>query len=98
MQLPTNKSFQLERAGVVIAMNLSAFCQPARPEIIALQDVPAAKAFEIVFPNAADVREQDVLRNQLDATDFFRVRSVAKYLTPRLPHTEVIAEGLWGTE
>lgn len=99
MQLPTNKTFNLTRRGVANTLtNLNAFCVPARPEIIALQDVPATKAFKITFDGPVDVREQDVLVSQTDVTDSFRVRGVSKYLTPRLAHTAVVAEGLWGTE
>lgn len=99
MQLRSNKTFSITRRGATNTLtNLNALCVPARPEILALQEVPAAKAFEVVFAGPYDVREQDVLVNQNDASETFRVRSVAKHLTPRLAHTEAIAEGLWGTE
>lgn len=98
--LPTNKLFKVRRKGVDVAAltNLAALCVPARPEVVAVRDVPAAKAFEITFADTFDVREQDMLINQADVTETFRVRAVEKYLTPRLSHTYALAEGRWGTD
>ena len=99
MQLPTNKTFSVTRKSVANTLtNLNALCVPARPEIVAVRDVPAAKAFEITFDGPVDVREQDTLVNQVEPTEQFRVRAVEKYLTPRLQHTYAVAEGRWGTD
>ncbi len=97
MNLPTNKTFSCKRRTATVLTNLPALCIPASDQIAAMQGAPANRLFEITFDATYDVQEQDVLTNQADATDAFRVKSLKKFLTPRLGHTYVIAEGLWGS-
>lgn len=100
MQLPTNKTFKVRRDGGYPPelVNLNAMCLPLRDEIAAIREIPAAKVFGITFDGPVDVREQDVLVNQLEADEEFRVRGIKKHKTPYLAHTYAIAEGRWGTD
>ncbi len=98
LKFTPNKTFTRQRHNAANLPGLKAFCAPIRDEIAGLQDAPAYKLFEIFFLEPVDVTEQDVLVNEADATDSFRVRGVKKYLTPRAPYTYATAEGLWGTE
>ncbi len=98
LKFPPNKTFTRQRAGAANLTGLKAFCAPMRSEIQALQDVPASKPFEIFFTEPVDVAEQDVLVNEAEATDSFRVRGSQTYRTRYAPYTYATAEGLWGTE
>ncbi len=72
---------------------------PARPEIVAVQDVaPGVKLFEVVCDDLYDVREQDVLVDEVDGTKTYRVRGVSHFQTPHLAHTECTAQATWGTD
>ncbi len=97
MHLPTNKSFSCKRRTTIVLTDLNALCLPASDQIAAMQGAPANRLFEITFDGVADIQEQDVLTNESDATESFRVKGIKKYLTPRLAHTYAIAEGMWGT-
>ncbi len=98
LKFPPNKTFNVQRNGTTVLTGLPAFCAPMREEIVGLQDVPASKPFEIFFTDPVDVREQDVLVSQADATDSFRVRGIKKYLTRYAPYTYATADGMWGSE
>ena len=98
MHLPDNVTFEVSRNRSTVLSNVPALCVPARPEIVALYDVPAGKAYQVTFNGLFDIKEQDLLINQADATETYRVTSVAQYETPRLAHTEAVAVAMWGTE
>jgi hypothetical protein len=93
--LPTNATVSIERKGTVLRTGLPALILPARPEISMTREVPASKAFEVFFRDIADVNEQDFL---IHGAKRYRVVGVAHYETPHAAHTEVVAEGLWGTD
>lgn len=96
---PTNRSFKVEREGQAVAelVNLTALLLPARPEIVAMQGLPAGHAFEIYFRDVVAVQEQDRLVNENDANEHYRIIGVSQFDTPNASHTEVIAEARWGT-
>lgn len=89
---PTNRSLKISRQGVDVRIGLPALVLPARPEVIALREVPAGKAFEIYFRGLVEVRETDRLVNESNLTEHYRVVGVAHYDTPHASHTEVVAE------
>ena len=53
--LPTNKRFKVQRKGADVTeqVDLAALCLPARPEIVAVRDVPAVEALEITVVDTA---------------------------------------------
>ena len=94
---PTNRSLTVSRAGTDVLTNLAALVLPARPETIAMRELPAGKAFEIYFDSLQTIREGDRLINEADVTEHYRVTGVSHFDTPRNPHTEIIAEGRLGS-
>ncbi len=94
---PTNATLSVSRNGVVVTglTALPALVLPARPEVIALREIPAGKAFEIYFKTVVAVRETDRLVDTTTAKTY-RVVGVADYNTPKASHTEVIAEARLG--
>ncbi len=96
-RLPTNATLSVSRQGVAVPSlsALPALVLPARPETIALREVPAGKAFEIYFPEVYAVQETDRLTDT--ATNVtYRIVGVAHYRTPHAAHTEVVAEARLG--
>jgi hypothetical protein len=94
--LKTNAILAVTRRGSAVGdlTSLKALVLPASAEIVAINDVPAGKAFSVFFADVVDVREQDVLTSN---TKSYRVVGVSQYETPIGAHTEVVAEGKWGT-
>ena len=91
--LPTNATVSVSRSGSAVEGSTALPCLilPARPEVFALREVPAGKAFEIYFNDLVAVRETDRLVDD-DTDETYRVVGVAQYNTPHAAHTEVIAE------
>jgi len=89
---PTNTTLKVQRNGVDILTGLLALVLPARPEVIALREIPAGKAFEIYFTDVVAVQETDRLVNVNATSETDRIVGVAHYNTPHASHTEVIAE------
>src|SRR5687767_14948550 len=99
MNIPTTHTFNVTRNGTADTLiNLAAYVQPASAEILAFNDIPASKAFQMVFDGKPAIQEQDVLVSQADATETYLVAGVSKHFTPRLGHTSVTARALWGTQ
>jgi len=90
--IPTNTTLKVQRNGVEILTGLLALVLPARPEVIALREIPAGKAFEIYFTAVVAVQETDRLVNVNATSETYRIVGVAHYTTPYASHTEVIAE------
>ncbi len=99
MNLPTTHTFSLTRNGTANTLtNLNAYVQPASAEILAFNDIPASKAFSMLFDGQYAIREQDVLVNANDATESYLVVGVSKNFTPRLGHTSITARALWESQ
>lgn len=99
MNLPTTHTFNVTRDGTANTLtNLAAYVQPASAEVVAFNDIPASKAFQLVFDGKPAIREQDVLVSQADATETYLVVGVSKNFTPRLGHTSVTARALWESQ
>jgi hypothetical protein len=97
MRLATH-TFSVTRGGTANTLtNLAAYVQPAGPNILAFADIPASKAYQLVFDGKPDVREQDVLVSATDSTETYLVVGVSRNFTPRLGHTSVLAQALWGS-
>ncbi len=96
INLKTNTTLSVTRRGQSVAEfdALKALVLPAGAEIVAINDVPAGKAFSVFFPEVVDLCEQDILTSN---TKSYRIVGVSQYETPLGAHTEVVAEGKWGT-
>lgn len=95
LPLPTNASVTIERKNTVIASDVAAVVLPARPEIAVTREIPATKAFEIIFTELVDVKEQDFL---IHGTTRYKVVGSSHFNTPPAEHTEVVGEAIWGSE
>lgn len=95
--LRTNTTVTVKRKGMDVPGlgNTSVLILPAGPEIIALQEIPATKAFEVYFSDVVEVKEQDYL-HEPDGKKY-RVVGVSHYRTPRSSHTQASLESMWGT-
>jgi len=99
--LPTNRTFNVQRAGTVIESGLAALFEPPRTrsyQIVSLiADTPAAKLMEVYFQELVDVQEQDQLVDANNTDNTYRVRYVEQFDTPRMQYTFAIVEQMWGT-
>jgi hypothetical protein len=97
MRLATH-AFSVTRGGTTnVLTNLAAYVQPAGPNVLAFQDIPTSKAYQMVFDGKPALKEQDVLVSEADDTETYLVVGVSKNFTPRLGHTSVVAQALWGS-
>jgi hypothetical protein len=97
MRLVTH-TFSVTRGGAPnVLTNLAAYVQPANANVLAFQDIPASKAYQMVFDGKPLLKEQDVLVDESDPSEAYLVVGVSKNFTPRLGHTSVVAQALWGT-
>lgn len=88
--MPTNITFSCTMKGLT---GLKALITPASPELTAIQGAPVGKLYDITFqllqPNLAG---KDLLTNEADPTDSYRIRGVEHFTTPHLAHTHTLAE------
>ena len=97
MRLSTH-TFSVRRAGVDnILTNLIAYVQPASAEILAFNDIPASKAYQILIDGQPTLKEQDLLVSESDPTETYLVVGVARSPALRLRHLSVTARAMWGT-
>jgi hypothetical protein len=102
-QVPPNRSFSVTRQGTASTtlVHLPALLEPPSTrsyQILALvSDAPATKLMDVYFDNLYDVREQDQLVDDADATKTYRVRYVETFDMPRVQYTFALVEALWGT-
>jgi len=90
--------FSVTRGGLSNTLtNLAAYVYPAGANITAFIDIPASKAFSIIFDGSPALKEQDMLVDEADPTKTYLVMGVARHTTPRLAHTSVTARAMWGT-
>ena len=90
-------SVYLNGAAVNGLDSLSCLVMPARPEIVAMQGIPAGKQFEIFFPEVyASIREGHEIVNDADSTERYRVIGTSHFDTPHGAHSEILAEARWG--
>ena len=97
MNLPINRTFDVKRGGTTVLTDLPALSLPASPEIVAFFEIPATKAYQVIFDGVFAVKEQDILVNTADATETYQVRGVQTFDTVRLAHTEATVEKVWGS-
>ncbi len=97
MRIITNY-FSVKRGGTSnVLFNLGAYVYPAGANITAFIDIPASKAFSIIFDGSPALKEQDMLVDEADPTKTYLVMGVARHTTPRLAHTSITARAMWGT-
>jgi len=61
--------FSVTRGGVANTLtNLAAYVYPAGPNIAVFIDIPASKAFSIIFDGSPALKEQDMLVDEADPT------------------------------
>ncbi len=90
--------FSVTRGGTSnVLFNLGAYVYPAGANITAFIDIPASKAFSIIFDGSPALKEQDMLVDEADPTKTYLVMGVARHTAPRLAHTSVTAKAMWGT-
>jgi hypothetical protein len=98
-RLRTNCTVSIKRGGQTVAglTALPCLVLPARPEIVAMNGLPAGKAVEFMFNQVyAEIREQDQLVRDDDPGVSIRITGVMHGDSPRAAHTEGVAEGRWG--
>jgi len=73
--------FSVTRGGVANTLtNLAAYVYPAGPTITAFIDIPASKAFSIIFDGSPALKEQDILVDEADPTKTYLVMGVARHI------------------
>lgn len=93
----TTHSFSVTRNGVPDTLTgLAAYVQPANAEILAFNDIPASKAYQILIDGQPTVKEQDLLVSESDPTETYLVVGVGKSPNLRLKHLTVTARAMWG--
>jgi hypothetical protein len=99
----TNCTVSVKRNGQLVSglTALPCLVLPARAEILDMNGMPAGKMFEFMFPQIhSGLREQDQLIRDTEDEEAdeisVRVTGVMHVDTPRAPHTEGVAEGMWG--
>lgn len=99
-QLRTNCTVSIKRSGQTVEglTALPCLVLPARPEIIAMNGLVAGKAVEFMFGQVhSGIREQDQLvRDGVTPEVSVRITGVMHVDSPRVAHTEGVAEGRWG--
>lgn len=95
--LRTNTTIKVTRKGLDVDGMAAITCLilPASDAVIALNEVPANKAYQSFFKEVMDIRIQDYLVD----TDGkkYRVIGTKDYKTPLGAHTEATLESMWGT-
>lgn len=89
-RLPTNIVFSCAKQGLT---GIKALITPASPELTAIQGAPVGKLFDITFQLLAPTLVNgDLLTNEADPTESYRLRGVEHFATPPLAHTHALAE------
>jgi hypothetical protein len=89
-RLPTNVSFTCVARALT---GLNALILPASDELVTMQGAPVGRLFNVTFDQTqANLQDGDLLVNEADATDSYRIRGVKHVKTPRLAHTHALAE------
>ena len=90
--------FSVKRGGTANTLsNLGAYLYPSSADIVATFDIPAGKAFSVIFDGSPDIHEQDLLTDESDPTKTYLVMGVSRYTSPRLAHTSATVRAQWGT-
>ena len=101
IQLPTNRTFTIKRAGVTSSTNLPALLEPPSTRsyqlLSLIADAPAVKLMDVYFQDMVDVQEQDQLVDQDTTTNTYRVRYVEQFDVPGVSYSFAIVEAVWGT-
>lgn len=88
--LPTNVSFACTARSLT---GLKANIQPASDELVTMQGAPIGRLFTVTFSDLHDdLADNDLIVNETDATDKYRIKGVKHVRSPRLAHTHALAE------
>ncbi len=72
---------------------ISALILPASDELVTMQGAPIGRLFNVTFNEViSGLQDGDLIENEADATDQYRIRGVKHVRSPRLAHTHVLAE------
>ncbi len=89
-RLPTNISFACTKKSLT---GLPANLEAASNEQVTMMGAPVGRLFNITFKDRySALADGDLLVNEADATDTYRIRGVKYTLGPRLLHTHCLAE------
>ena len=89
-RLPTNVSFKCVARSLT---GLKALILPASDELVTMQGAPVGRLFNVTFDQTqSNLQDGDLLVNEVEATDTYRIRGVKHVKTPHLAHTHCLAE------
>lgn len=88
--LTTNVSFKCTARSL---SGLKALILPASDELVTMQGAPIGRLFNVTFDQVqSSLADNDLLVNEADATDSYRIKGVKHVNTPLMAHTHCLAE------
>lgn len=90
LPLPTNASFACAAKSLT---GLKALIMPASDELVTMQGAPIGRLFTVMFTDLIpELADKDLLVNEADATDTYKLRGVKHIQSPHAAHTHALAE------